>query len=84
MPTFHTSALCFHTSLLNVTGIDNLLLFNILGLPATHVSMGTNQRGMPIGLQVVAAQYQDKLCLKVAAELEAVFHGWVPPVPHDT
>jgi len=61
-----------------------MLLFNVLGLPATHVPMGTNQRGMPIGLQVVAAQYQDKLCLKVAAELEAVFHGWVPPVPHAT
>ncbi|KAH8346544.1 hypothetical protein KR084_003075 [Drosophila pseudotakahashii] len=84
LPTFHTSALCFHTSLLNVTGIDNMLLFNVLGLPATHVPMGVSQRGMPIGLQVVAAQYQDKLCLKVAAELEAVFHGWVPPVPHVT
>ncbi|XP_017124189.1 fatty-acid amide hydrolase 2-B [Drosophila elegans] len=84
LPTFHTSALCFHTSLVNVTGIDNMLLFNVLGLPATHVPMGTNQRGMPIGIQVVAAQYQDKLCLKVAAELEAVFHGWVPPVPHAT
>ncbi|KAH8273194.1 hypothetical protein KR018_012384 [Drosophila ironensis] len=82
LPTFHTSALCFHTSLVNVTGIDQLLLFNVLGLPATHVPMGLNKRGMPIGVQVVAAQYQDKLCLKVAAELEAVFHGWVPPVPH--
>ncbi|XP_017103387.2 fatty-acid amide hydrolase 2 [Drosophila bipectinata] len=84
LPTFHTSALCFHTSLVNVTGIDQMLLFNILGLPATHVPMGLNQRGMPVGIQVVAAQYQDKLCLKVAAELEAVFQGWVPPVPHAT
>ncbi|KAH8280843.1 hypothetical protein KR054_000681 [Drosophila jambulina] len=83
LPTFHTSALCFHTSLVNMTGIDHMLLFNILGLPATHVPMGLNQRGLPIGLQVVAGQYQDKLCLKVAAELEAVFHGWVPPVPHE-
>ncbi|SPP82973.1 fatty-acid amide hydrolase 2 [Drosophila guanche] len=82
LPTFHTSALGFHTSIVNVTGIDNMLLFNILGLPATHVPMGLNQRGMPIGIQVVAAPYQDKLCLQIAAELEAVFKGWVPPVPH--
>ncbi|XP_030573836.1 fatty-acid amide hydrolase 2-B [Drosophila novamexicana] len=82
LPTFHTSALCFHTSLVNITGIDNLLLFNVLGFPATHVPMGLNVRGMPVGFQVIAAPYQDKLCLQIAAELEVAFHGWVPPVLH--
>lgn len=82
MPTFHTSALCFHTTLLNITGIDSLLLFNILGFPATHVPMGLTLEGMPIGFQVIAAPYQDKLCLQIAAAMEAAFHGWVPPRLH--
>ncbi|XP_030370050.1 fatty-acid amide hydrolase 2-B [Scaptodrosophila lebanonensis] len=82
VPTFHTSALCFNTSVLNFTGIDIVLLFNVLGFPSTHVPMGLNQRGMPIGFQVIAAPYQDKLCLQIAAELEGAFKGWVPPVPH--
>ncbi|XP_017847543.1 fatty-acid amide hydrolase 2-B [Drosophila busckii] len=82
MPTFHTTALAFHTTALNLTGVDNLLLFNVLGFPATHVPMGLNSQGMPVGFQVIAAPYQDRLCLQIAAELEAVFHGWVPPLKH--
>lgn len=82
MPTFHSSALSFHTTLFNITGIDSLLLFNILGFPATHVPMGLTLEGMPIGFQVIAAPYQDKLCLQIAAAMEAAFHGWVPPRLH--
>ncbi|KAL7727706.1 hypothetical protein ACLKA6_008044 [Drosophila palustris] len=82
LPTFHTSALGIHTSLVNITGIDNLLIFNVLGFPATHVTMGYNFRGMPIGFQVVAAPFQDKLCLQIAAELERAFQGWAPPKRH--
>ncbi|XP_034488616.1 fatty-acid amide hydrolase 2-B [Drosophila innubila] len=82
LPTFHSSALCFNTSLVNITGIDNMLIFNVLGFPATHVPMGYNLRGMPIGFQVVAAPYQDKLCLQIAAELERAYQGWAPPVRH--
>ncbi|XP_060649120.1 fatty-acid amide hydrolase 2-A [Drosophila nasuta] len=82
LPTFHDTALNFHTSLFNITGIDNLLIFNVLGFPATQVAMGFTQRGMPIGIQVVAAPYQDKLCLQIAAELEGAFRGWAPPVRH--
>lgn len=29
--------------------------------------------------QVIAAPYNDHLCLAVARELEKVFGGWVPP-----
>ncbi|KAH8358878.1 hypothetical protein KR093_002946 [Drosophila rubida] len=82
LPTFHRTALNFHTSLFHITGIDNLLIFNVLGFPATQVAMGYNQLAMPIGIQVVAAPYQDKLCLQVAAALEAAFRGWAPPIAH--
>lgn len=60
-----------------------MLLFNVLGLPATHIPMGLDRHGIPVGFQVIAAPYQDKLCLQIAAELEAAFGGWVPPVPHE-
>ncbi|XP_054747666.1 fatty-acid amide hydrolase 2-B-like isoform X2 [Anastrepha obliqua] len=83
LPTFPTSAFAFNTSTLNLVGVGLMLLFNILGLPATHVPMGLDHRGLPIGFQVVAAPYQDKLCLQIAAELEGAFGGWVPPLSHD-
>uniref|UniRef100_A0A034VF77 Fatty-acid amide hydrolase 2 n=1 Tax=Bactrocera dorsalis TaxID=27457 RepID=A0A034VF77_BACDO len=83
LPTFPTSAFCFHTSTLNLVGVDLMLMFNILGFPATHVPMGLDHRGLPIGFQVVAAPYQDKLCLQIAAELEGAFGGWVPPLQHN-
>jgi len=37
------------------------------------------EEGVPIGIQVVAAAYNDRLCLAAAEELDAAFHGWVPP-----
>ncbi|KZC10724.1 PREDICTED: fatty-acid amide hydrolase 2-B-like [Dufourea novaeangliae] len=54
-------------------------LANMLHLPSTHVPMGLNRDGLPIGLQVTAASHQDRLCLAVARELEKAFGGWTPP-----
>lgn len=34
---------------------------------------------MDLYLKVVAAPYQDHLCIAVAKELEKNFGGWVPP-----
>ncbi|XP_025266444.1 fatty-acid amide hydrolase 2-like [Camponotus floridanus] len=54
-------------------------IFNVFGFPAVHIPMGLNHEGLPIGVQVIAAPYQDRLCLAVAKELETAFGGWVPP-----
>lgn len=54
-------------------------LFNVLQVPVTQVPMGLDARGLPMGVQVVAAEMNDRLCLAVAAELERRFGGWVPP-----
>ncbi|XP_017886684.1 fatty-acid amide hydrolase 2-like [Ceratina calcarata] len=54
-------------------------LANLLHMPATHVPMGLNDDGLPIGLQVISARNQDHLCLAVAKEFETAFGGWVPP-----
>lgn len=54
-------------------------IINVLGFPATHCPMGLNHEGLPIGLQVVSNNKNDRLCLAVARELEKAFGGWVPP-----
>ncbi|XP_075168670.1 fatty-acid amide hydrolase 2-A-like [Haematobia irritans] len=80
LPTYHKSANLFYgSSILNISGVAFMLLFNVLGFPATHVPMGLDRNGLPVGFQVVAAPYMDKLCLQVAAQLEAAFDGWVEP-----
>ncbi|XP_074104364.1 fatty-acid amide hydrolase 2-B-like [Cotesia typhae] len=78
-PTFVSSAPAVgQCCLLTISGVF-CILCNILRLPATHVPMGLNKRGLPIGFQVIAGPHQDRLCLAVAKELEKAFGGWVPP-----
>ncbi|XP_017856359.1 PREDICTED: fatty-acid amide hydrolase 2-A [Drosophila arizonae] len=78
-PTMHAPAPKHGWTPLQLWGVDYTLLFNVLGLPATHVPMGLNGKGLPIGFSVVAAPYQDRLCLRVAVELERAFGGWQSP-----
>ncbi|XP_063386841.1 fatty-acid amide hydrolase 2-like [Cydia fagiglandana] len=52
---------------------------NVLKCPATQVPLGVNSQGLPIGIQVVAAPYNDALCLSVAKFLEKEFGGAVMP-----
>jgi len=54
-------------------------IFNALGFPATSVPMGLSEDGLPLSVQVVAAENQDHLCLAVAEALESGFGGWVMP-----
>ncbi|XP_015518190.2 fatty-acid amide hydrolase 2 [Neodiprion pinetum] len=78
-PTFVTSA-PFHGQLsLQLAGTLYCIICNVLGLPSTHVPMGLDSEGLPVGLQVIAAPMQDRLCLAVAKELEKGFGGWIPP-----
>ena len=44
--------------------------FNLLGLPATEIPLGLNQRGLPLGVQAAAARGHDHLSVAVAVELE--------------
>ncbi|XP_050507586.1 fatty-acid amide hydrolase 2-B isoform X2 [Diabrotica virgifera virgifera] len=56
-----------------------LSIFNSLGLPVTNCPVKFSKNGLPIGIQVVAAPYCDRLTLAVAAEIEREFGGWRPP-----
>ncbi|RLU19198.1 hypothetical protein DMN91_007755 [Ooceraea biroi] len=80
-PTFSSIGMLPEFSICEILNISYSSIFNTFGLPAVNVPMGLSRKGLPLGLQVVAAPYQDRLCLAVAKELEAAFGGWVPPYP---
>lgn len=63
----------------NIEGVSYLMIANSLGFPATHVPCGFDKNGLPVGIQVIAAPYQDRLCFAVAEKLEKLFGGWCPP-----
>ena len=54
-------------------------LFNALRFPVTQCPVGLSREGLPMGLQVVAAPYEDHLSLAVARALEEKFGGWANP-----
>ena len=54
-------------------------VLNVMQLPVTQVPLGLDTKGLPLGLQVVAAHGRDHLTMSVAMELERAFGGWVRP-----
>ena len=54
-------------------------IFNALGLPVTQVPMGLSSKGLPVGVQVVGAEGNDRLTIKVAEILAANGAKWEPP-----
>ncbi|XP_046673794.1 fatty-acid amide hydrolase 2-A-like [Homalodisca vitripennis] len=79
LPTYPTAAHYHYQSLIRKPGDCYCTIITSLGLPATNIPMGLNKKGLPIGFQVIAAPYQDRLCFAVAQELERAFGGWVQP-----
>ncbi|XP_030753607.1 fatty-acid amide hydrolase 2-like [Sitophilus oryzae] len=82
LPTFHEPAHKHNQAILK-NGYAYMIIANALGLPATSIPCGFDKDGMPIGVQVIAAPYQDRLCIAVAEELERHFGGWIPPPEND-
>ena len=54
--------------------------FNMTQQPALSVPCGTTDFGLPVGLQVVGARFEDRLVVRVGAALEAAL-GRVVPTP---
>jgi fatty acid amide hydrolase 2 len=54
-------------------------VFNLLQMPVTQVPLGLDSRGLPLGVQVVAARDRDHVSIACALELERAAGGWVPP-----
>lgn len=78
-PTLNKPALMHYESVMNMGSIPYCSLFNLLGFPSTHIPCGKNEDGLPIGFQVVAAPFQDRLCFVIAREIEAAFGGFKFP-----
>ncbi len=55
--------------------------FNLTGWPAAVVRAGTDNNGLPIGIQVVAAPFQEDHCLAVAGWLESQIKDKLGPFP---
>lgn len=78
-PTYPTTAVRHNDSHMKLSGVAYTMIFNLFGFPSTHVPLGQDRNGLPVGFQIVAAPYQDRLCLCIAAEIEAAFGGWKEP-----
>lgn len=79
-PTLPYEAPKHNTVLFKVSDCCYCGLFNILEMPATHITMGLDPKlKLPIGFQVAACPNMDRLCLSVASELSKVFGGWTCP-----
>lgn len=79
-PTYSVPAFNKKMVLHRSDSITYCMAANILQFPATHVPMGLNKNGIPVGFQVMAGPNQDRLCLAAALELEKKFGGWRSPI----
>ncbi|XP_023721734.1 fatty-acid amide hydrolase 2 [Cryptotermes secundus] len=78
-PTFIDCANFHLESYYKMLNLSYTMIMNALELPVTNCHVGMNKQGLPIGIQVVAAPFQDRLSLAVAKEIEVAFGGWVEP-----
>ena len=53
---------------------------NALGLPALSMPCGLSSAGLPVGLQIIGAAFQEQLILRLGAALESGGVG-IPPCP---
>jgi aspartyl-tRNA(Asn)/glutamyl-tRNA(Gln) amidotransferase subunit A len=61
---------------------DFCVLANMAGCPAISLAMGANELGLPLGLQLIAAEGQDERLLAIARAYEAgAGRGAAPPAP---
>lgn len=52
-PTFPQPALGHYESFTKMSGVMYTMFFNVMGFPSTHVPMGKDKNGLPIGFQVI-------------------------------
>jgi len=53
---------------------------NLTGWPAAVVRGGSTQKGLPIGVQIVAQPWREDVALAVAQVLQNALGGWQPPL----
>lgn len=77
----------FHRRTLRVNGAERpyldflhwVGLVSVGGLPATVAPVGRTSDGLPVGVQIVGARYEDRTTLEVARRIEELLGGFEPP-----
>lgn len=79
MPTYPTAAPKHYAALL--TPFDPMYtgIVNALRMPATAIPMGSNARGLPLGVQAISARGRDDVTIAAAIALEEAFGGSLWP-----
>lgn len=54
-------------------------LASTVHLPATLAPAGTSADGLPIGMQIIGPEAQDRRCIRLAELMEDGFRGFTPP-----
>lgn len=78
-PTHPEAAYKHATSVFKSPNCLYSVIWNVLKACSTHVPMGLDESGMPIGFQVIGKSFNDHLTIKVANELSDYFGGWISP-----
>ena len=45
-------------------------IFNLLGMPAVTIPFGSDEAGMPVGIQLGGRPYEEELLLELAVRME--------------
>ena len=54
-------------------------LTGVAFLPSTVIPTGLNESGLPIGIQIVGAAYDDLITIGIASDLERLGFAFTPP-----
>ncbi|MGB6976450.1 MAG: amidase [Gammaproteobacteria bacterium] len=63
----------------NIPDFTYVMIHNLTGWPATVVPCGKSKKGLPIGIQIAAAPWNDHVCLAMAKKLQEIFG--IFPIP---
>ncbi len=55
----------------------------VSGLPATVAPVGLSESGLPVGIQIVGARFEDRTTIAFAQGLSELIGGFVPPPGYD-
>ncbi|CAD6200201.1 unnamed protein product [Caenorhabditis auriculariae] len=77
-PSWPCTAMYHNEPLLTPLNFGYTALWNALALPVVQCPLGLDSKGLPLGVQVIATNNNDRLLIAVAQDLEEGFNGWVP------
>ena len=55
----------------------------VSGLPATVAPVGLSESGLPVGIQIIGARFEDRTTIAFAQGLSELIGGFVPPPGYD-